>query len=67
MASRIPYIMVERLDSENADFGTKVLKMLVADLKVSGHFQTDDGGVNKSKDINYEELCREKGRFTRTN
>ena len=58
--NKIPYIMVERLDSENADFGTKVLKMLVADLKVSGHFQTDDGGVNKSKDINYEDYAEKK-------
>ncbi|STP11306.1 translocation protein [Helicobacter cinaedi] len=58
--NKIPYIMVERLDSENADFGTKVLKMLVADLKVSGHFQADDGGVNKSNDINYADYAEKK-------
>lgn len=58
--NKIPYIMVERLDSENADFGTKVLKMLVADLKVSGHFQADDGGVNKSNDINYADYAKKK-------
>lgn len=58
--NKIPYIMVEKLDSENADFGTKVLKMLVADLKVSGHFQADDGGVNKSNDINYADYAEKK-------
>lgn len=58
--NKIPYIMAERLDSENADFGTKVLKMLVADLKVSGHFQADDGGVNKSNDINYADYAEKK-------
>ncbi|BDB66987.1 protein TolB [Helicobacter cinaedi] len=58
--NKIPYIMVERLDSENADFSTKVLKMLVADLKVSGHFQADDGGVNKSNDINYADYAEKK-------
>ncbi|RDU60140.1 Tol-Pal system protein TolB [Helicobacter marmotae] len=51
--NKIPYIVVERLDSDNADFGAKVLKMLVADLKVSGHFQVYDGGVKKSTNIDY--------------
>lgn len=58
--NKIPYIVVERLDSENADFGTKVLKMLVADLKVSGHFQADDGGVNKSLEVNYKDYAEKK-------
>lgn len=59
-SNNIPYIVVERLDSENAEFGTKVLKMLVADLKVSGHFQADDGGVNKSSEIDYKSYADKK-------
>ena len=58
--NKIPYIMVERLNAENADFGAKVLKMLVADLKVSGHFQADDGGVSKSLEINYKDYADKK-------
>lgn len=53
--NKIPYIVVERLDSDNADFGAKILKMLIADLKVSGHFQVHDGGVQKSSEIPYQE------------
>lgn len=45
--NKIPHIAVERVDSENTEFGAKVLKMLVADLKVSGHFQADEGIVSK--------------------
>lgn len=58
--NKIPYIVVERLDSENADFGTKVLKMLAADLKVSGHFQVYDGGVNKSSEVAYKDYADKK-------
>lgn len=58
--NKIPYIMVERLDTENADFGNKILKMLVADLKVSGHFQAYDGGVKKSADIIYKDYAEKK-------
>ncbi|TLD96038.1 Tol-Pal system protein TolB [Helicobacter jaachi] len=58
--NKIPYIVVERLDSENADFGAKVLKMLVADLKVSGHFQVYDGGVSKAQTITYKDYADKK-------
>ncbi|MCH5314133.1 MAG: Tol-Pal system protein TolB [Helicobacter sp.] len=58
--NKIPSIVVERLDSDNADFGTKVLKMLVADLKVSGHFQASDGGVKKPASIAYKEYADKK-------
>ncbi|WP_300731358.1 Tol-Pal system protein TolB [Helicobacter mastomyrinus] len=58
--NKIPYIIVERLDTDNADFGAKILKMLVADLKVSGHFQVQDGGVKKPADINYKEYAEQK-------
>ena len=58
--NKIPYIVVERLDSDNADFGTKILKMLVADLKVSGHFQANDGGVVKPTHITYKDYADKK-------
>ena len=58
--NKIPYIVVERLDSENADFGAKVLKMLAADLKVSGHFQVYDGSVNKNSEVAYKDYADKK-------
>lgn len=58
--NKIPYIVVERLDSENADFGAKVLKMLAADLKVSGHFQVYDGSVNKNSEVVYKDYADKK-------
>lgn len=47
--NKIPYIVVERLDTQNAEYGAKVAKMLVADLKVSGHFQVYEGGISKGE------------------
>lgn len=59
-SNKIPYIAIERLDSENADFGAKVLKMLVADLKVSGHFQVQDAGVNKAASVEFKDYADKK-------
>lgn len=58
--NKVPYIVVERLNAENADFGAKVLKMLIADLKVSGHFQADDGGINQSAEVSYKNYAEKK-------
>ena len=58
--NKIPYIVVERLDSDNTEFGNKILKMLIADLKVSGHFQANDGGIKKPSSIAYKEYADKK-------
>ncbi|TLD81748.1 Tol-Pal system protein TolB [Helicobacter sp. MIT 05-5293] len=58
--NKIPYIIVEQLDSENSEYSAKVLKMLVADLKVSGHFQVYDGGIIKEKEINFKDYADKK-------
>lgn len=59
-SNKTPYIVVERLDGDNPEFGNKVLKMLLADLKVSGHFQVSDGGINKSNEITFKDYMDKK-------
>lgn len=59
-SNKIPYIIVERLDSDNSEFGAKVLKMLVADLKVSGHFQADEGEVAKNNEVAFKDYAEKK-------
>lgn len=59
-SNKTPYIVVERIDGDNPEFGNKVLKMLIADLKVSGHFQVGDGGINKSNEIVFKDYMDKK-------
>ncbi len=54
--TKLPTIMVENLSTDKNDalIGSKIYKMLVADLKVSGHFNVIENN-NGNKNINYEE------------
>lgn len=52
--AKLPYITIENIDGNNSsDIGNKIYKMLVADLKVSGHFNVIEG-EDGNKDIDYK-------------
>lgn len=59
-ATRLPTIVVENLNSNKNDvlISSKIHKMLVADLKVSGHFNVIERNEGE-KDIDYESYVRE--------
>lgn len=52
--TKLPYIVVENLDGYNKNnISGKIYKMLVADLKVSGHFNIVEGS-NSNIDVDYD-------------
>lgn len=59
-ATKLPTIVVENLNADKNDvlLGSKIYKMLVADLKVSGHFNVVENN-NASKDIDYDSYVKD--------
>lgn len=57
--TKLPTIMVENINADKNDvlIGSKIYKMLVADLKVSGHFNVIENN-NGNRNINYEEQAQ---------
>ena len=57
--TKLPTIIVENLNTDKNDvlIGNKIYKMLVADLKVSSHFNVLENN-NGNKNINYEEQAQ---------
>lgn len=59
-ATKLPTIVVENLNADKNDvlLGSKIHKMLVADLKVSGHFNVVENN-NGTKDIDYNSYAKD--------
>ncbi|PAF41849.1 Tol-Pal system protein TolB [Helicobacter sp. 11S03491-1] len=53
MIQKIPNIEVSYLDSKDSEQAKKIYKILMTDLKISGHFEVFDGDKSKGNNIDY--------------